>query len=59
MLSKELLEILCCPKCHGKIVYHDDRDILTCSSCGQIYKVQNDIPVMLIDDRPSPQSSHG
>ena len=50
MLSKELREILCCPKCKGDLEYEPDQETLTCTSCRTVYLVRNDIPIMLVDD---------
>ncbi|HEY9166106.1 MAG TPA: Trm112 family protein [Candidatus Kryptonia bacterium] len=52
MLKKELLEILCCPKpdCRGDLDYSTEKNTLTCKKCGHVYRVENDIPIMLIDD---------
>jgi uncharacterized protein len=50
MLNKELLEILCCPKCKGDLAYKPDNETLTCKSCGKVYPVRNGIPIMLVDD---------
>lgn len=50
MLSKELLEILCCPKCHGDLEYDDKKNTLTCRSCKKIYQVKDDIPIMMSED---------
>ncbi len=50
MIKKELLEILCCPKCKGDLDYKPERNTLTCKKCGQVYQVKDDIPIMLIDD---------
>jgi hypothetical protein len=50
MLSKELLDILCCPKCHGELLYATDTNTLTCKQCGKIYPIKNDIPIMIVDD---------
>ncbi len=49
-LSKELLEILACPKCKGDIHLTEKGDGLVCNSCKLIYPVKDDIPVMLIDE---------
>lgn len=49
-LSKELLDILACPKCKGEVVLTDNEDGLTCASCKLKYPVRDDIPVMLIDE---------
>jgi len=50
MLSKDLLDILACPKCKGDLDYDDDKDVLLCNSCRLKYLVKDDIPVMLIDE---------
>jgi uncharacterized protein YbaR (Trm112 family) len=55
MLSKELLEILACPKCKGDLEY-DTKDAdpenhkLICQNCKLRYSIKNDIPIMLIDE---------
>ncbi len=49
-LSKELLEILACPKCKGDISLTDSGDGLVCKACRLIYPIRDDIPVMLIDE---------
>jgi uncharacterized protein YbaR (Trm112 family) len=49
-LSKELLEILACPKCKGDIILTDSGDGLVCKACRLIYPIEEDIPVMLIDE---------
>jgi len=50
MLSKELLQILACPKCKGSLKYERDVDLLICESCRLKYRIKNDIPVMVIDE---------
>jgi hypothetical protein len=50
MLRKELLDILCCPKCKGDLDYSVERSSLTCKKCGRVYEVRDDIPIMLVDD---------
>lgn len=49
-IKKELLDILCCPKCKGDIVLTDSGDGLVCDKCGLLYPIKDDIPVMLIDE---------
>ena len=49
-VSKELLDILCCPKCKGDIRLNDSKDGLVCESCRLVYPIKDDIPVMLIDE---------
>jgi len=53
MLDKELMEILACPKCKGKVEYNAAKDGLVCPACKLEYPVRDDIPVMLIDEARS------
>ena len=49
-ISKELLEILACPKCKGDIRLNETEDGLICDSCKLLYEIRDDIPVMLIEE---------
>jgi uncharacterized protein YbaR (Trm112 family) len=49
-ISKELLDILVCPKCKGEIYLNDAGDGLICNSCKLLYEIKDDIPIMLIDE---------
>jgi uncharacterized protein YbaR (Trm112 family) len=49
-LSKDLLDILVCPKCKGDIHLNESSDGLVCESCRLMYPIKDDIPVMLIDE---------
>jgi uncharacterized protein len=49
-LSKELLEILVCPKCKGVLEYRESEAALDCPACRLRYPVRDDIPIMLIDE---------
>lgn len=49
MLSRELLEILACPKCKGDLSYDQAKNVLICTSCRVYYPVEEDIPILLID----------
>lgn len=49
-ISKELLDILACPKCKGDIRLTEKEDGLVCDSCKLLYPIKDDIPVMLIDE---------
>ena len=49
-ISKELLEILACPKCKGDIQLTEKQDGLVCNACKLMYPIKDDIPVMLIDE---------
>ena len=50
MISKELLDILACPKCKGPVVLTKNNDGLVCNSCQLLYEIRAEIPVMLIDE---------
>ena len=49
-ISKELLDILACPKCKGDIHLNEKSDGLVCNACRLMYPIKDDIPVMLIDE---------
>ena len=49
-ISKELLDILACPKCKGDVQLTDKQDGLVCAACKLMYPIKDDIPVMLIDE---------
>jgi len=49
-ISKELLDILACPKCKGDIHLNDTGDGLICNNCKLLYHIKDDIPIMLIDE---------
>jgi uncharacterized protein YbaR (Trm112 family) len=49
-ISKELLDILACPKCKGDIYLNDSQDGLICDKCKLLYEIKDDIPIMLIDE---------
>jgi uncharacterized protein len=49
-ISKELLDILACPKCKGDIYLNTTEDGLICDHCKLLYEIRDDIPIMLIDE---------
>jgi hypothetical protein len=49
-LAPELLEILVCPKCKGDLEYRPDEAVLNCPACRLAYRIEDDIPIMLIDE---------
>ena len=49
-LSQELLDILVCPKCKGRLEYREDHPSLDCLHCRLRYPVRDDIPILLIDE---------
>ena len=51
MLSKDLLDILACPKCKGDLDYDKKNNRLSCKKCRLRYSVmEGDIPNMLIEE---------
>jgi len=49
-ISKELLDILACPKCKGDIYLNASGNGLICEKCKLLYEIRDDIPIMLIDE---------
>ena len=49
-IDPKLLEILVCPKCRGELEYREDEQALLCHRCRLRYRIEDDIPVMLIDE---------
>jgi len=55
-ISKELLDILACPKCKGPIELNEAQDGLICEACRLVYEIRDGIPIMLIDEaKPLPK----
>ena len=52
-LKKELLDILACPKCKGVLDYREKEDKLICAKCRLVYRVRDNIPVMLLEEAES------
>jgi uncharacterized protein YbaR (Trm112 family) len=48
-LSTDLLDILVCPACRGELRYDSGACTLTCEACRLVYRVVDDIPVMLVE----------
>jgi len=49
-LDPQLLEILACPVCKTDVKLTADEKALKCVNCHRVYPIQDDIPVMLIDE---------
>lgn len=49
-LSPELLEILVCPESKGELLYFESENFLFCPKSRRKYRIEDDIPVMLIDE---------
>jgi len=49
-MDSNLLEILVCPVCKGKLVYHKQEGELICKVDRLAFPVRDGIPVMLVDE---------
>ena len=49
-LSPQLLAILVCPKCKGKLEHRETESALDCPNCRLRYAIRDDIPIRLIDE---------
>jgi len=50
MISKELLDILCCPESKADLVLDNDTLVSTDKKTRRRYRIENDIPIMLIEE---------
>jgi len=53
MISKELLNVLCCPI--GKSPLKQEDETLVCLKCGVVFEVVDGIPILLIDEAKLPK----
>ena len=49
-IPKELLEILVCPICKTAVKLTSENTGLKCGTCGRVYPVRDEIPVMLVEE---------
>lgn len=49
-VSPTLLEILVCPACHEGLTYDEEASTMSCATCGLVYPVRDDIPVLLVGE---------
>lgn len=50
MISKELLDILCCPETKADLVLDGNSLVSTDKATRRRYRIEDNIPVMLIDE---------
>ena len=58
-VAKELVELLVCPNCHGRIEYKERRNLIICTQCDLHYPVRDNIPVMLVEEATIPAARPG
>ena len=49
MIAKDLLQDLVCPVCIKPLEYRQSPESLKCQLCHRVYAVEDDIPIMLVD----------
>ena len=49
-INKELLEILACPVSKKPLELSGDGDFLICRESKLVYRIEDDIPIMLVDE---------
>lgn len=49
-IDEKLLDILACPACKTDVHLLEDESGLKCEECKRVYPIEDDIPVMLIDE---------
>lgn len=54
MIDQELLDILVCPLGKAPVELIDGAK-LVCSKCGLTYRIEDDIPIMLIEEAELPE----
>lgn len=58
-IAQELKEILACPRCKGELEFHDEAAEIRCLRCRLAFRVEGDIPVMLLDEATSLDGREG
>jgi hypothetical protein len=49
-LNPELLDLLACPKCKGKLELRADEAAFVCRACKLVYAIVDDIPNFIIEE---------
>lgn len=49
-MDTKLLEILVCPLCKSSLIYQKPAQELICKADRLAFKIEDDIPVMLVDE---------
>ena len=49
-MNDDLLEILVCPQCKGELEYDKEKQQLICHACRLKYRIEDDIPIMLVEE---------
>lgn len=49
-IKPEILALIVCPACYGKIEIKPDNSGLQCVECHRVYPIRDEIPVLLVDE---------
>lgn len=49
-IDPKLVDLLACPKCHGKLATVPQPEGFACEACKLFYAVDDGLPNMLVDD---------
>ena len=55
MVNKELLEIMACPACKGDVKGESEK--IVCTKWGRRYPIEDNIPVMLVEEAECSKTS--
>ncbi|ADD45635.1 Trm112 family protein [Stackebrandtia nassauensis] len=59
-LDPALLEVLACPDTHhAPLTYDSAAQTLTCTECRRIFRIDDGIPVLLLDEATEPKPGDG
>jgi uncharacterized protein len=53
-IREELLNILVCPACRGKVIVKES--FIICTTCQRHYPIRDDIPIMLVNEATIPET---
>jgi uncharacterized protein YbaR (Trm112 family) len=49
-LAEWLLDLLVCPACRAAVQLKPDGSALKCQACSRVYRIEGDIPIMLVSE---------
>jgi uncharacterized protein YbaR (Trm112 family) len=54
MVPARLVKLIVCPYCHSTLRFNADFTSLRCTGCDRRFRVEDEIPVLLIQDSVKP-----
>jgi len=55
-IEQRLLDLLCCPKCHGELLLEENAALI-CKPCSLKYPIKDGIPILLLEEAEQLKSS--